>query len=636
MKGKTLQVKLHTKLVLIMTALLALAVISTGVFAYRQASTGIINMVKQELIQSAGIYGEMVDRFIDQRRTDVEMIAQHPVIMDPHASLEEKTEILKTYHQTIGYYHTIAITDATGLQIADTGNIVGDNKSDLEWFQDAISGNTHISSIRMSRDLGVPIINYATPIYDLSGQITGTLVARLNLKESIWKIIDRYTELAIKEGRPSSYAYMIDANGLIIAHPDRKMILRDNLLDLGVPELAEAGRQMMNAETGVKNYTWHGVSKHIGFAPLTGYRDYRGQGWSIATGVDDHEFLAPVVAIRNGTIVIGVIVFAIGVLAAWLFSMRLTNPIRQMISEANKVSEGDLTSQIAVKSSDEIGQLAMAFNNMVEALKILVTRVNKSSTNLAAQSQQISASSQEVSSTMDHVAGSTSEVANLAEKSSSGSQTLSDSAKKMQQATNSGGKAVANTIQKIQAIRESVLETANNIKELEARSNKVSQITAVITSIADQTNLLALNAAIEAARAGEQGRGFAVVAEEVRKLAVQSAEAAKEISQIVNEIGQGMDAVSTSTETATTAIAEGVATASEAGELIKQIVSQINENVEMIQEIAHGSQQSSNATQNLAVSIEEVTSTMEQLTSSAQELASMADELAAMVGRFTV
>jgi methyl-accepting chemotaxis protein len=605
-----------------------------GWLSYRQAGTGIYGLLHQDLVTSAKAHGELVDLLLDQRRADVEMMARHPALRNPGVPAAEKTAALRTYLEAYDGYHTISVTDAAGLQIADTGGITGDDKSDLGWFQEARDGKVHISSIRMSRDLGVPIVNFAAPMYDDAGAFSGAVVARLNLDNTIWRIIDGYAEKSEAVGRPSAYAYMIDSQGIIIAHPDKEMILKDDVRQLGVPELAEAGERMIRGEAGTAAYTFRGVPRQAGFAPLDGFGNYQGQGWAIAAVVDERELLAPLAAIRNGTLIVGGAVLLVGLVVAGWFAVRLTAPLRRMIEEANKVGEGDLTRRMETKSTDEIGELAAAFNRMVDALRGLVTRVGESSTNLAAQSQEISASSEEVSSVMDQVANSTTQVAATAEQDLAGTQTLVQLAEKMKHAALGGNKHVFQSVKTIESTQEATKRITASTKELEQRTGKVSQITRVITDIADQTNLLALNAAIEAARAGEQGRGFAVVAEEVRKLAEQSAGAAKEISQIVAEIGRGMQAVSSSTDATATAVAQGVETARQAGDAFKEIVKAVRENIEMIEKIAQGSKQTSSATQNLAASVEEVSSAMEELTSASQELARQADELGALVSRF--
>ena len=126
------------------------------------------------------------------------------------------------------------------------------------------------------------------------------------------------------------------------------------------------------------------------------------------------------------------------------------------------------------------------------------------------------------------------------------------------------------TLDKMNYISQSMTKVNDSIQGLGELSTKIGNITDVITGIVDQTNLLALNAAIEAARAGDQGRGFAVVAEEVRKLAEQSAEAAKEIGQMITQIQSGVDVAIKSMDQSSIEVGEGVQLASRSRRSLKE------------------------------------------------------------------
>jgi methyl-accepting chemotaxis protein len=160
----------------------------------------------------------------------------------------------------------------------------------------------------------------------------------------------------------------------------------------------------------------------------------------------------------------------------------------------------------------------------------------------------------------------------------------------------------------MEEIRKASMESATAIKELDNKSKQIGEIVSLITNIADQTNLLALNAAIEAARAGEHGRGFAVVADEVRKLAEESRDAAKEISRLISQIQHDTGVVVGSVERGNITVASGVEALNETVGAMKEIVQGAIKTAEMVQEIAAAAQEQSASIEQITASVEEITS----------------------------
>ncbi len=207
------------------------------------------------------------------------------------------------------------------------------------------------------------------------------------------------------------------------------------------------------------------------------------------------------------------------------------------------------------------------------------------------------------------------------------------------------------------SIEKTVSSSAQVVTKLGERSKEIGQIVDTISGIAGQTNLLALNAAIEAARAGEQGRGFAVVAEEVRKLAEQSQEAAKEIAILISEIQSETDKAVVAMSDGTREVKVGAEVVNSAGQSFKEIVLLVNEESAQIKEIsaaiqqmAAGSQQivasahdidriskdAAAQTQTVSAATEEQSASMEEIAASSQALAKMAEELQTAVRKFTI
>ena len=220
-----------------------------------------------------------------------------------------------------------------------------------------------------------------------------------------------------------------------------------------------------------------------------------------------------------------------------------------------------------------------------------------------------------------------------------------------------GEQQVVNAVNQMNQIETTVSRSANVVTKLGERSKEIGQIVDTISGIAGQTNLLALNAAIEAARAGEQGRGFAVVADEVRKLAEQSQEAAKQIASLLGEIQGDTEQAVLAMNDGTREVQKGASVVNEAGVAFKEImnmVSHVSEQMkgisQSIQQMAAGSrkivnsfetidklsQQTAGETQTVSAATEEQLASMEEIASSSQALSQLAQDLQNAVAQFRV
>ncbi|ALK95097.1 methyl-accepting chemotaxis protein [Massilia sp. WG5] len=213
---------------------------------------------------------------------------------------------------------------------------------------------------------------------------------------------------------------------------------------------------------------------------------------------------------------------------AILSTRSITRPLAQVVEIARRVADGDLSSEIAVDSRDEAGQMMAALRHMNASLVRIVGEVRSSTESMSGVSGEIASGNLDLSARTDAQASS------LA-KTSSSMRALTDT---VQQNADNARQANALAAQASDvaarggSVVSHVIATMGSITD---SSKKIVDIIGVIDGIAFQTNILALNAAVEAARAGEQGRGFAVVASEVRNLAQRSAAAAKEIKLLISD-----------------------------------------------------------------------------------------------------
>ena len=302
-----------------------------------------------------------------------------------------------------------------------------------------------------------------------------------------------------------------------------------------------------------------------------------------------------------------------GALFAWRIARSITGPIRTAVSIAETVAAGNLGSQIEITRRDETGQLLAALKAMNDSLNGIVTTVRQSSESIATGTQQISSGNTDLSHRTEEQAGSLQQTAASLEQMTSTVKSNADTARTASQVATAardvatlGGEAVARVVQ--------------TMGDISAASQRITDITGVIDSIAFQTNILALNAAVEAARAGEQGRGFAVVASEVRVLAQRSAQAAKEIKSLIGDSTQKVEVGSKLVEDAGRTMDEIVAQVRRVDDLLGEISSSTTEQTQGIAQVSSAVNQLDQVTQQNAALVEESAAAAESLSQQAQRL----------------
>jgi len=309
-------------------------------------------------------------------------------------------------------------------------------------------------------------------------------------------------------------------------------------------------------------------------------------------------------------LVIGVI---LGIVLAIYLSNGIATPLKTAARVAERVADGDLTNTISVNSSDEVGLMLRSLAKMQENLGKLVANVRSGSEGVATASSEIAQGNNDLSARTEQQASALEETAASMEELGSTVKQNADSARQANQLAQSASTVAVQG----GAVVGEVVETMKGINEA---SRRIADIISVIDGIAFQTNILALNAAVEAARAGEQGRGFAVVASEVRSLAGRSAEAAKEIKNLINTSVERVEQGTALVDKAGTTMAEVVSSIKRVTDIMGEISAASSEQASGVAQVGEAVRQMDNATQQNAALVEEMAAAASSLKGQAQEL----------------
>ncbi len=649
------------KLGVMVTTLLVVALGLLSGLNFWQAEKIIIQDVETELAGKSQSSAAQIGGWLDSNKRDIATLARSPVITK--GTRETIVPYLNAELKNAKIYESLLVLDGNGNYFdynGETGNLV-----EREYFKRSIKGETFVSDPVVSKKTNKLVVAVSTPIRT-ENRIVGVLVALINIEE-IEKMI-----LEIKAGA-TGYAYVIRGDGIIIVHPNKELVNKvSSMNDPNAPqELKSATDMMTKGEQGIVSYSYLGTNKYLAYAPIPGYN------WAIGVNVPSSEVKEKLNTFTWTAISTSFVVLIIAVIVVLIVATRIAKPLKQLKDAAVCIADGDLSlTNINISSKDEIGQLAHAFETMVSNLRGLAQHINGSSEQVAASSQELTANAEQLAQVAGQVSTSITSTAQgvgeqvvIVDKALLLVEKIADGAR--QEATKTGdvinittqavkaaevgNKAVESAISQMNSIRQTVDNSAQVVAELGEQSKEIGQIVETISGIAGQTNLLALNAAIEAARAGEQGRGFAVVAEEVRKLAEQSQEAAKQIATLIGDIQSKTDKAVTAMANGTQEVKRGSEVVDQAGKSFSDIDLQIKKAAAIAQEAAKGMQQLagssqqvfdsmkevecvsreiSSQTQSISAATEEQLASMEEISASSQYLAQLAEQLQGAVNKF--
>jgi methyl-accepting chemotaxis protein len=627
---KTLRnMKLSTKLILIMISLAVIPLAIIGLMSYQKATEAIKSQVAEDMMV---IRDEQCERITDYFDTSMKDLQNKNVVRDALAAFEEAymkgglngsaykqamsnyDDDLQDMKSAFGYHDVILIAEDgdviyTSSREKDLGtNILTgaySNSNLAQCFKSAVQTPTIVDFAKYEPSGNAPAMFLGAPIKDDSGKASGAAFIQISTQ-----IVDDLANIEIGE-----------TGELMLVGQDK--LVRTNPRDAKENEVlvAKADTFAVNEALAGKDGTAEYVDENgipvVGIYEPIKIGDFT---WAGIVEMAQDDAYGGVIALRNVIVAVMLFITLISAAIAIFFARSITSAINKMVSALKIVATGDLTQKAEINRTDEIGQMNDELGKTVDNLSQMTTKVNITSEAVANAADQIAAGNQELAQRTQEQASALEETASTIEQMSSA----------IKQTAENSGKAntmVKGTVDLAQNGGKIVEDTISSMGEVTAASKKIADIINVVNEIAFQTNLLALNAAVEAARAGEQGKGFAVVAGEVRSLAQRSAEAAKEIQTLINDsvekVEKGSHLVDESGKTLTEII-----------EAIDEVADTIAEITSAMQEQSVGIEQVNKAVAMMDEVVQENSALVEESATASQSLAIEAEKLQKLMSSF--
>lgn len=403
------------------------------------------------------------------------------------------------------------------------------------------------------------------------------------------------------------------------------------------------------------NKPYRGETTILGIPYFTAYdpiKNNKGETIGVLyVGVKKSEFFAAYDSLKLKVIVVVTILIAIFAAVSIVLTRRIMNPLADLTQVARRIADGNLDEEIPVKSRDEIGTLAEAFNKMttvivknlkmeierserlIASIKEAIVHLSSSANELMAISIQQSSGSTEQATAVQEVTTTAEEIAITAKQITINAVSVEQMAESTNQSCQVGTRDVYNAIEGMSRLKAQVKSVAEGMLKLGDNSQQIGGIIEIIDEISDQTNLLALNAAIEAAGAGEAGKRFAIVAQEVRRLAERTVEATRQINGLIKEIQKATNSTIMMTEEGTKAVDSAAAMVDKVQLSFGSILELVEETARSAKEITFSTQQQTSACEQMAETMTEVRDVTQQVAGSAQETERAITEIIALTDK---
>jgi Methyl-accepting chemotaxis protein (MCP) signalling domain/Cache domain len=575
MENKINRLSLRIKAIAFAIALGTIPVILTGILSYLIANQDLTSYIIKYQESRALATANQVSDLIFERYQEVQEIANLPILKDSRVrqatSISEQTAILNEYMENLKGYDSIAVADLKGNTILQSSGEAITDMGKQDYFQEVIKTN-RVAIVPPRESFSKPSIFAASPVVDMA---TGKIIAIVRTRTPTAYLDEEFKETQeklsiISDGLEKEEYHLIDGNGKFFLASETNQIGRDARSDFKSFDRMQVNKKISSV---VDIDRIDGAKQLITYAPIETTENMPELNWSVIIANDTQNVFAPqrelLLALTLGVVLTAVITSIIATFLASKTTKSVNKIVRTIASSSAQIA-------VSVEQQERIA------------------------------SQQVYAVDR-TATTMEELGQSSRGCASQAEDAAS-------QARKALALTAVGSQAVESTLEGMANLKQKVEAIQNQIMQLSEQTDRIGNISSLVSDLANQTNMLALNAAIEAVRAGESGKGFAVVASEIRKLADLSKESASQINTLVSAIQTAITSTEMVTDEGTNTVENGVKIAKQTADAFGGVADAINQ-------IVMNSQQISLTARNQAIAIQDIVDAVNSLNRAAQETA---------------
>lgn len=542
--------------------------ILTGILEY-MTSAALESSMKRGLMVISEAKSSAIESFVRARRGDATLSGHLPFVISATAKLTEvlKKEtidsttykeaaaplrrILAYYRDSYGYRNAylFGVDGKLLVQLVDELDI-GSNLKEGPLKDSELADSFDRAKILLQAVFAdyqiypgnkAPISFVASPVFDTQGVNTGVIVLEIGNQE-LARILEDFNGL----GETGEFVVgRLKGDEVTVVSPSRfdpnsafRTKIRMGSSEMTGLQMAAQGQRSFGEFDDYRGHKVVGVWSYI---PSLRW------GLVVKQDVSEARSISNRLRIAIGSLLVLTLLPVI--LVALLVARSITHPIVAAVDAANRVADGDLTTEIKTKARGEAGRLIGAISKMTQDLRSLIGKVQKSSISLMSTATQIAATSRQQEQSVHDYGASTNEAAAAVKEISATGQELlrtmnevNHVAAETADMASHGQESLAGMDKTMRLLADSTASIGSKLSVISERAANINLVVTTITKVADQTNLLSINAAIEAEKAGEYGLGFLVVAREIRRLADQTAVSTLDIERMVKEMQYSVSA----------------------------------------------------------------------------------------------